>query len=219
MFWGVIGATAAALLVVLLYPFRVRVTYGAEGDEAPIVISVRIFGRDVLRFPVPLPETAEPASAKHAASAGGSASLWDGASLIRSAAAFVKTLFFDTGEGAEPRGEGIAAAFRRALHTCERLEWETRLGTGDAALTALAAGGMWALKGTVYTAFAARIRFTAPPHFAVQPVWDRSGFEMRIDCIFRVRLGEIILAWACGTVHAWRKGVFRFGRRKGASSD
>lgn len=83
---------------------------------------------------------------------------------------------------------------RPAFRTIERLEWRTELGTGDAAATSLLAGALWAFKSTVVGVLYRHHTFLEAPRLMVAPDYDRERLALEIRCIFRLRLGDIILA-------------------------
>lgn len=238
---------ACSLLAILLYPFSVRVQFDKQGKAShPIQAGVQLFGWFRFKLPLHLPEESKQSDdgtaqvsdktnrqdtsrqqkegrTQSSSPSGGEES--DEASLVRMAAGFVKVLFFDTGQKRSKRlGKKIpgsspnpASIILRSIHTFDKLEWKTQVGTGDALSTAMVVGALWSLKGTVYSFLAGHVRFTQVPKFDIQTSWSKPCFDMRIDCIFRLRIGEIILAWVGETAQAWQKGVHRFGHGKRSS--
>lgn len=77
---------------------------------------------------------------------------------------------------------------------CEKFIWKTRCGSEDAALTAIMAGGLWGLKSLVFQKMKSRIQVIAVPQIYVIPVYNQSIFEFDIQCIFSIRLGNVINA-------------------------
>jgi len=75
-----------------------------------------------------------------------------------------------------------------------RLEWVTALGTGDAALDAVCYGFAWAVKATFVASLGQQYGFAKPPRISVVPDFQRARFDTVFDCIFRVKLGYIIIA-------------------------
>ena len=84
----------------------------------------------------------------------------------------------------------VRPAFRRI----ERLEWRTELGTGDAAATSLLVGGLWALKSTVVGTLSRSCVFLETPRLLVVPDYNKTRLALEIICIFRLTIGDIILA-------------------------
>lgn len=78
--------------------------------------------------------------------------------------------------------------------TCEAFHWRTTVGSEDAAVTAISAGGLWAIKELVLAAIRRRIPFAVRPIIQVRPVFGVDKFETELECIFRVRLGHVINA-------------------------
>jgi hypothetical protein len=76
--------------------------------------------------------------------------------------------------------------------SCEKLIWRTRLGTGDAALTSVAAGLLWHLKGQTYVYMQRRLKSVPLPSFRVVPLYGREGLDIELECIFSIRVGNVI---------------------------
>lgn len=74
-----------------------------------------------------------------------------------------------------------------------RFRWRTELGTGDAALTGILTGAVWGLKGTLLS-FAYRLlhRGGARPEVAVAPSFNKTCFNMALDCVFEIRIGHLL---------------------------
>jgi len=77
---------------------------------------------------------------------------------------------------------------------CEKISWRTGLGIGDAALTSVAAGLAWQYKNQTYVYMQRRLKSVPRPVFAVQPLYARKGVDIELECIFSVRLGNVINA-------------------------
>lgn len=89
----------------------------------------------------------------------------------------------------------------------QRFQWSTRIGTGDAALTAIFSGMLWAVKTTVTGYLQTKYRFVKQPEVEVLSDFQNSGLKMAFDCIFRVKLGYIMIAaFIARFRHSWRKG-------------
>ncbi len=86
------------------------------------------------------------------------------------------------------------AARLLAATACEKLSWRTGLGTGDAALTGLAAGLAWQLKSSAYAGMRRRLGSVPRPAFGVRPLYAREGVDIELECIFSIRLGNVINA-------------------------
>jgi len=89
----------------------------------------------------------------------------------------------------------------------QRFQWSTQIGTGDAALTAMLSGILWTLKTSVTGYLQAKYRFVKQPEVVVTSDFQTPGLKMAFDCIFRVKLGYIIIAaFIAWFRHSWRKG-------------
>ncbi len=76
--------------------------------------------------------------------------------------------------------------------SCEKLTWRTRLGTDDAALTSVAAGLLWQLQGVTYAYMQRRLKSVPQPSFRVVPLYGREGLDIELECIFSIRVGNVI---------------------------
>lgn len=85
--------------------------------------------------------------------------------------------------------------FTRHL-TCERFSWESRIGTGDAALTGMLTGLAWMAKGAVLATATRYVRLKAVPHIRVIPAFDETTLSSCLTCMLRIRIGQAILAMA-----------------------
>lgn len=93
-----------------------------------------------------------------------------------------------------------------AAMTCEKLIWRTGFGAADAALTGVSAGAVWAAKGQVHKYMKRRLAAVARPVFAVTPLYGRTALEVELECIFSIRVGNVINALA-STIQLTGKGA------------
>lgn len=77
---------------------------------------------------------------------------------------------------------------------CEKFYWRTTFGFEDAAATAMTTGVLWSSKALVLTFLQKRTRFTADAVMKVQPVFGQNKLELDFQCIFSIRLGNLINA-------------------------
>ncbi|MFS8512834.1 Protein of unknown function [Planifilum fulgidum] len=100
--------------------------------------------------------------------------------------------------------------------TCERLEWATTIGTGDAAETGVLTGMAWAIKTALVQAVGRHVRWARPPALDVRPSFGERRLQSHLLCIVRFRLGHLILAvtrlylnMRKGSEGTWRNTPFR----------
>ncbi len=74
-----------------------------------------------------------------------------------------------------------------------KMFWETRLGLGDAALTAVVSGGIWSIKGLFFSFFL-KDKEIKNPKINVIPEFNKKTFDIDFDCIIKMRLVYIIIA-------------------------
>lgn len=78
--------------------------------------------------------------------------------------------------------------------------WHTCLGTGDAALTGIASGMLWSVKGLFWQSTTKLLNVEKNPNFEIQSNFSKRVLEVEIDGIFVCRLGNIMI----GVINAWR---------------
>ena len=88
----------------------------------------------------------------------------------------------------------------------KELSWVTRVGAGDAALTGMVCGLLWAFKGTAFGVLAERMTFARRPVVRVLPDFQAVAFRTTFRCIVEARLGDII-----------RTGAGMLRRKRGAA--
>jgi|GEM_PF-629906 len=79
------------------------------------------------------------------------------------------------------------------LEEIEKLEVRLRYSTGEAAVTGIAAGAAWWILTSVLAFLNARFVFLQKPQIQVAPVFGPEVFELYLHCIFRIRLGQIMI--------------------------
>lgn len=75
---------------------------------------------------------------------------------------------------------------------CEQLEWKTRYGSEDAAVTGIVTGVLWTIKTLMITRLKKKVIFTTQPIITVNPVFGDNSLKVDFQCIFSIRLGNVI---------------------------
>jgi hypothetical protein len=88
----------------------------------------------------------------------------------------------------------------------QQLKWSTEIGVGDAALTGTAAGLVWSVKGTVVGLVSHLLTMQTKPVMFVRPMFLKTGFETRIDCIIRFWVGQAIFEGIKLVIYLLREG-------------
>jgi hypothetical protein len=97
---------------------------------------------------------------------------------------------------------------------CPELVWNTRIGLGDAAESALAAGVVWGFKAPLVGWFTRYVRMQSIPRLAVVPLFNEMYVETEFSGTFRMRAGSLLAAlirliWRVvrvpGGLRRWRK--------------
>ncbi|MED1853561.1 DUF2953 domain-containing protein [Brevibacillus borstelensis] len=93
---------------------------------------------------------------------------------------------------------------------CERLEWHTVLGTGEAAETGALLGAVWGVKSILIALFSHAISLRSMPRLSVQPVWNQPVIRTQARCILHFFLGHVLVMGLRllfrlkkGRVHKW----------------
>ena len=81
------------------------------------------------------------------------------------------------------------------LVVCEKLCWKTKFGSEDAALTGALVGLLWAFKTLIMNQLKRRIFSTGTLDIEVKPIFGSNQFEIDFQCIFSIRLGNVIKAF------------------------
>lgn len=87
----------------------------------------------------------------------------------------------------------------------KKFEWHTIVGVGDAAITGMVGGGLWAIKGSLIGLLSNYLRLKEMPHLTVTPHFQQAIIQTRITCIFQFRIGNAILA-GLKMIKFWRGG-------------
>jgi hypothetical protein len=78
---------------------------------------------------------------------------------------------------------------------CTELRWETRLGIGDAAETAMAVGALWAVKSSLFGYVFQYVHLNAKPKVSIQPQYkNEAEFSMEISCHTKIRIGSLLFS-------------------------
>lgn len=249
LFGSLIFLTALALLVILIYPLRLRIRYQRSEDsehEISIMLRFRSGVRSGVRsgWEISLfrfssqdrnKETKQGMVPSQPANKAAEEEQQDDPHLIKTPLHMLfnsinifQTLFDDGSQQAD-QAEGHSLLktllyrvdtplrFLQYARDCEAWSWETRLGTGDPASTAIVNGIIWGVKATAYSMLSRWVHFRAKPYFLVVPDYNKATLAVAFDGIFRFRLGQIILVETLAMLRKWKKGVGRFGVRQGTS--
>ncbi|WP_348771254.1 DUF2953 domain-containing protein [Priestia flexa] len=101
---------------------------------------------------------------------------------------------------------GFHTIFQKFLNrvAVKNLKWHTRVGLGDAALSAILVGVVWSAKSGVVHLLDRYMRLKNPPTMTVVPVFQQMWSETIFQCIISFRLGQAILV-GLRLVKHWRK--------------
>lgn len=76
----------------------------------------------------------------------------------------------------------------------ERFIWKLKIGTGDAAATGIITGFAWSIMGGLTSLFYKMVAPGRPkPELQVEPNFNKEIFSTAFDCIFKIRIGNIMI--------------------------
>ncbi|MBS4176035.1 DUF2953 domain-containing protein [Lederbergia citrea] len=87
----------------------------------------------------------------------------------------------------------IIFSFLRKIHI-RKFEWNTVIGMGDAAASAIAAGAVWSIKGAVLALLRSNLLFKKSPSVTVIPHFQQLTGEMSLRCMATLRAGNAMKA-------------------------
>jgi len=77
---------------------------------------------------------------------------------------------------------------------CEKLEWETTLGLGEAMETGALTGIAWGLKNMIVAVIAHYVTMRTIPRVSIQPEWNHQLLHIHFRCILRFMVGHAMIA-------------------------
>jgi hypothetical protein len=104
---------------------------------------------------------------------------------------------------------------------CSEFRWDTRLGIGDAAETALATGMLWAVKSTLFGYIFQYVHLETKPMLSIKPQYNHMEFSTEFSCHANIRIGFLIfsllvLVWRImkskGGLKTWQTFISRRAR-------
>lgn len=89
--------------------------------------------------------------------------------------------------------------------TIKQFEWHSLLGVGDAAITGVATGVLWTLKGSIVGMLSHFLQLKKMPVLSVTPHFQFAVIQTRLTCIIQFRIGYAILA-GLKLIKFWKGG-------------
>lgn len=78
--------------------------------------------------------------------------------------------------------------------TVTKWQWNSSIGTGDAALTGVITGGLWSVKYFAHAVLSSFMTVVTPPDFSIQPYFQKKIFDFHLSCMVSFRLGHAVIA-------------------------
>jgi hypothetical protein len=87
----------------------------------------------------------------------------------------------------------LKAKFYRGIH-CTLVDWKVKIGSQDAAYTAIETGCFWSIFGYSLAKLYKQVTMDTPqPKLSVIPSFNKPGFSCDIHCVFKLRIGHIMM--------------------------
>jgi len=95
-----------------------------------------------------------------------------------------------------------------------QVEWHSTMGVGDAAITGMLTGALWAIKGSIIGMLSHYFRLLDNPNVSVQPQFQMAISQTSFKCMLQFRIGHAIIAgikllkfWKGGRPHFKSKSL------------
>ncbi|GIO03925.1 DUF2953 domain-containing protein [Brevibacillus laterosporus] len=77
---------------------------------------------------------------------------------------------------------------------CEKLQWQTTIGVGDAAATGTLTGVILGIKNMLASMLSYYISLQEMPRISVEPMWNATIIRTELSCVLFFRVGHVIVA-------------------------
>ncbi|WP_374721278.1 DUF2953 domain-containing protein [Peribacillus tepidiphilus] len=95
----------------------------------------------------------------------------------------------------------------------KRFEWNSKVGTGDAAATGTLTGAIWGAKSMIIGLLTKYLDFKVYPVYSISPDFQKAISSTKFNCIFMFTIGNAILA-GIKFIRYWRGGMASFKSKK-----
>lgn len=102
----------------------------------------------------------------------------------------------------------IVRRFCQKVHI-KQIEWQTVMGTGDAATTGMLTGALWAVKGSIIGIVSHYFRMQNNPNLSVHPHFQLAVTQTSFKCMLQFRIGHAMVA-GIKLVKFWKGGWPQF---------
>jgi hypothetical protein len=93
-----------------------------------------------------------------------------------------------------------------------KFEWQTMIGVGDAAHTAIVTGVLWSIKGNMTGLLSQYFKLKVMPVISITPHFQANVIQTRVSCIFQFRIGYAILA-GLKMIKFWKGSIKTFNNK------
>jgi hypothetical protein len=88
---------------------------------------------------------------------------------------------------------------------CLEFSWQTRIGVGDAAATAVVTGMLWGLKCGILAYLDRRLVLLRRPSVEIEPDFTKAELDTELFCIFRLSVGQIMWRTLRDAARRWQR--------------
>lgn len=88
----------------------------------------------------------------------------------------------------------VVRRFMSKIHIHE-FNWITKFGTGDASVTGMLSGGLWAIKGSLIAIIVDHMKIKSKPVINVVPIFQHRYLYSECKCMVSFRVGQAIVAF------------------------
>lgn len=218
--WLIAGILVAGMLLFVFSDIKLRVRFSRVGGDDQITVDVKaLYGLLRPRYSVPMLNWNENGLQVKTESAGATNRQKTNNQKLTITRDWVEA-FFDRARAMlaytvklTEWGKNVMARVR-----CTEVRWDTQVGLGDAADTAITTGIVWGLKTSLLGYLFRHVRLKTKPLLHVQPQFNRMQFEtkavfqFKIKTVFAVYAGFLLvhrILRVKGGFRYWRKLLFK----------
>ncbi|RAP19020.1 hypothetical protein C2W64_04292 [Brevibacillus laterosporus] len=197
-FWGVLIVLFLLLILIMITPIKIFLHYHRKKENDIFTIHIQIWKLIKLNYELPminlkLNKKNQPEVVAKMKKEGDVLSNTESKSSIDTED--VESWLHRVQELVE-RIQDFYPIFRQALRHvyCEKLQWQTIIGTGDAAATGTLIGLVLGIKNMLASMLSYYISLQEMPRITVEPMWNATIIRTELSCVLFFRVGHVIVA-------------------------
>lgn len=195
--WILLGIVILLFFILFVTPLRIHVAYERAGENDQINLEVTAWFRLIrIRYELPMMKLkADEKGPKVEAKVEKTNQVEDNVDKKQVNTPEVKKWYRRVQELLE-KVQDMQPIIKRMLKQvrCDKLEWQTTLGLGEAAETGALTGIAWGLKNMIVSVLAHYITMRTIPRVSIQPEWNKQLLHTEFRCILRFMVGHAMIA-------------------------